>query len=161
MNRWIAIRASSALAIAGGLASLAASAALAAGLLLLTPRYPGPLPPRLLFVGGVLSCIVFGALAVWSLWTGVAVLGRRPWARQSMITLGGTIAMFGATGTLSSAFTPLGTVTSADEQLARMVRISLALLFGVMAATGVCWIALFNSAFAKRYFSSEARSDGI
>ncbi len=72
-----------------------------------------------------------------------------------MIALGGALALFGATGGLGSALTPLTGVTSTDEHLAHFVRITLGVSYAILAAVGIWWTVLFNRASAKSYFASK------
>ena len=154
MPRHTAIRLCAGTAIAGGVAALLAALLLTAGMLLLTPDFPGPLPPLALRVGGILTGLVFAALAAWAIASGMGVLRRWPWARGSMLACGAVLALFGITGALGTLLTPLQTVTASDARLAYIVRVSLTTFYSLITLTGVWWLAVFTRASAKRYFAA-------
>jgi hypothetical protein len=155
MPRFAAIRLSSGLAIAGGVGALLFALLLTAGMLLLSPQFPGPLPPLALRAGGVLAGFLIAAFAVWSISSGIAVYRRRVWARFSMRVLGGALLLFGGTGLIGALLVPLATASASDDHLARVVRISLSVVYGLMGAVGGWWVALFGRPDTRRYFAEE------
>lgn len=153
MPKWIAIRASAAVALAGSAAILVVSGSIAALLLLSPVRNSGPFPPNLIKAGGCVMAALFGGAAVWGICAGVGVFRRRNWARISMVIFGAALAFFGGMGALAMALVPFPMDAAADQRVAAIARASMVGLYLILAAVGVWWLIVFNRQSAKRYFA--------
>ena len=154
MPKWIAIRASAAIAIAGSMATLLFSAALAVVVLLTPPRETGPLPAGAMKIAGVAVAALFAGGAVWGICSGIGVLRRRNWARVSMMLFAGLLALLGATGALAAIVFPFGDAPDIDHRMAAVVRAAMVALYALGAALGAWWLALFTRRTAVEYFGA-------
>ncbi len=152
MQRWIAIRASAVLAVAGSSLALLFSVAMGAFLLLAPMNDASPLPPALLKTAGVLIAVLFAGMSAWGIATGAGILRRRPWARVSILIFAFLLLFFGGTGVLVMAFVPLPEGGAADPRAAAAVRHILLGLYALMAALGIWWLYLFGRREARQYF---------
>jgi hypothetical protein len=153
MRKWIAIRASAVLALAGSAAALVFSAAIAAVLLFPPKTNVQTLPPNLVRAFGFVMAALFAGAAVWGICTGVGVFRRRNWARISMLVFGGLLAFFGGTGALTMLLMPFPANAGVDQRILSIARIAIVGFYLLMTAVGAWWLILFNRQPAKQYFA--------
>ena len=102
-GKWIAIRASAVLAIAGSLATLLIGGAILLG----TMRAPktGPaVPPLPLKAIGMVMAAICSCLSGWGIWTAIGVYRRRQWARISIVVFAVLLTFMGASASLAMLF---------------------------------------------------------
>ena len=153
MRKWMAIRASAVVALAGGVGTLAFSVAMAAVLLLSPMRNSGAFPPALVRALGLVMAALFAGAGIWSICAGWGVFRRRNWARISMVIFGALLAFFGGTGALAMLFVPLPMDAAVDQHVASVARMSIVGLYLVLAAVGGWWLIVFGRDSAKPYFA--------
>jgi hypothetical protein len=105
--------------------------------------------------------IFYAALAVWAILTVIGILRLRPWARYSILIIGGGLAaigVFGAVGTLlSRSMIPnihAQQPTASDPHIASIV---LAVILGInllIATVGTWWLVYFTLPSVRAIFSS-------
>ncbi|MBZ5583943.1 MAG: hypothetical protein LAQ30_17370 [Acidobacteriia bacterium] len=161
MPRWIAIRTSAVLAVAGSSLALLFSVGMGLFLVLAPMRDASPLPPALLKTAGVLIALLFAGISAWGVATGTGILRRRPWARVSILIFAFLLLFFGGTGVLVMAFVPLPEGSGADPRAAAAVRHLLLGLYALMTAAGAWWLCLFGRREAKPYFAADAAPVGL
>ena len=153
MRKWIAIRASAVVALAGSTALLLFSAAMAAWSLFAPVRNSGALPPNLMRVFGCVMAGLFEIAAVWGICTGVGVFRRKNWARISMVVFGALLAFFGGTGALAMLLVPFPMNAAVDQRVASIVRASMVGFYLLLTAVGAWWLIVFNRQSGKQYFA--------
>ncbi len=94
------------------------------------------------------------ALAAWGILTSIGLFRLRPWARYSVLVIGGCLAVFAAPQILIMIIlivVPLPLPANADPSQAQMAHIVTKVIFGVLAAiyasmcaVGVSWLVYFN-----------------
>jgi len=102
-GKWIAIRASAVLAIAGSVATLLIGGAILLG----TMRAPktGPaVPPLPLKAIGMVMAAICSCLSGWGIWTAIGVYRRRQWARISIVVFAVLLTFMGASASLAMLF---------------------------------------------------------
>jgi hypothetical protein len=153
MERWIAIRASAVLSIAGSVATLLFAGVMGAALLIAPPRAASPFPPAVLQAAGEMAALMFAGFGVWGVTTGIAIFRRRGWARISIVVFAAMVVFFGATGLAAMLLMPQPDNPSVNARLAGTVRHAIEGVYMALALVGAWWLALFNRASAKRYFA--------
>jgi len=153
MPKWIAIRASGVVALAGSAAALVFSVVAAAALIFAKPQPAGPVAPELVRIAGGVMAAVFAGAAAWGICTGLGVFRRRNWARISMVVLGGLLAFFGGTGALAMLLVPFPMNPDVDQHIAGIVRVSVVAFYLALALVGAWWLIVFNRQSGKRYFA--------
>src|ERR1035437_6226214 len=118
MRKWIAMRASAVVALAGSAAALFFSVAMAAALLFAPVRNSGPFPPNLIKAFGCVMAALFAGAGVWGICAGVGVFRRRNWARISMVIFAGLLAFFGGTGALTMLLVFFSVYAGVEPRLA-------------------------------------------
>jgi hypothetical protein len=148
--RWIAIRASAALAILGSALTLLLCAVFA-WMALRTPVPGETVPLRPLI--GVLA-VFFAVLTVWGFATAAGVFRRREWARASMVIFAVLLVGMGLSALLGIIFVRFPQpAPEAGGGVMVNIRLLIAAFYGGMALIGAWWLLLFNSSQAKRYFA--------
>ncbi|MGD0497891.1 MAG: hypothetical protein ABSC23_05585 [Bryobacteraceae bacterium] len=153
MPRWIAIRASAAVAIAGSAACLLLAGWMAGRLLLAPPSDTVIFAPSVLKVAGVSAALVLAGISVWGIYSGIGILRRRGWARISLMIFAGLLSLSGGGGALALLFAPFPGGAGADQRLADSIRGSFLAVYVAMTLVGAFWLALFSRPPAKRYFA--------
>ena len=160
MPKWIAIRASAVITIAGSVITVFFSGFLAIAVLLTPPRETGPLPPGVMKIAGVAVAVFFAGGAAWGVCSGIGIFRRRNWARMSMVAFAGLLVFLGAAGVLASLLLTLGASPDIDRHLASMLGALMIAFYSVLAALGAWWLVLFTRRPAMEYFAApEAAPD--
>src|ERR1039457_3209301 len=158
-RKWIAIRASAVLAIAGSLATLAIGGAMLFGTLKAPPPATGPaMPPFPLAAIGIVMAALSAALSGWGISTAIGIFRRRQWARISIVVFAVLLTFIGASTFLAILFMRLPAQEGVSQSMIYPIRWGMSLLYGVLAAIGVWWLVLFNLTSAKEYFAQHAPS---
>ena len=157
-RKWIGIRVSAGLAIAGSLATLVAGGFMLLGMALAPrPTEPAAPPFPMAAVGIVMAatCVLFSG---WGIWTAVGILCRRGWARVSIIIFAVLLTFMGAGGALAILVVQLPAQPNVTQGMMDAIRWGMAGFYGLLAAIGVWWLVLFNLRSTKEYFVQEALS---
>ena len=158
-RKWIAIRASAVLAIAGSLATLAIGGAMLFGTLKAPPPATGPaMPPFPLAAIGIVMAALSAALSGWGISTAIGIFRRRQWARISIVVFAVLLTFIGASTFLAILFMRLPAQEGVSQSMMDAIRWGMAGLYGVLAAIGVWWLVLFNLSSTKEYFAQHAPS---
>jgi hypothetical protein len=159
-RKWIGIRASAGLAIAGSLATLAMGGAMLFSTLVAPPPTRGrAMPPFPLAAIGIVMAVVSACLCGWGIWTAIGIFRRRGWARISIVVFAGLLAFMGASGSLAILFITLPAQEGVSQRMMDALRWGVAGFYGVLAAIGVWWLVLFNLSSTKEYFAQDAPSE--
>jgi len=153
MQKWIAIRASAVLALAGSAATLVFSVGMAAAVLFVSPRSAQPAPPAVVRGFGLVMSAVMALASIWGILTAIGVFRRRNWARISMMVVGGLLAFFGGTGALALLLVPFPVPanTAVNPHVMSAIHEAIVAFYALVAAVGAWWAILFNRASAKQY----------
>src|ERR1039457_3376341 len=158
-RKWIAIRASAVLAIAGSLATLAIGGAMLFGTLKAPPPATGPaMPPFPLAAIGIVMAALSAGLSAWGISTAIGIFRRRQWARISIVVFAVLLTFIGASTFLAILFMRLPAQEGVSQSMMDAIRWGMAGLYGVLAAIGVWWLVLFNLSSTKEYFAQHAPS---
>jgi hypothetical protein len=160
-RRWIGIRASAVLAIAGSLATLGLGGVMLFGLLVAPRPATGPTaPPFPLAAVGIVMAVLFAGLSVWGICTAIGIFRRRGWARISMVVFAILLTFMGVGAALAILFMPtLPNQEGVSQNLMDTVRWVMAGFYGLLAAIGVWWLVLFNLSRTKEYFAQDGPSE--
>ncbi len=153
-RRWIGIRASAVLAIAGSLATLVLGGVMLFGLLVAPRPVTGPkAPPFPMAAIGIVMALLFAGLSGWGICTAIGIFRRRGWARVSIVVFAILLTFMGVGAGLAILFMPaLPSQGGVSQNLMDTVRWAIAVFYGVLAAIGVWWLVLFNLSATKEYF---------
>ena len=157
-RRWIGIRASAVLAIAGSLATLVLGGVMLFGLLVAPRPASGPAAtPFNLAAIGIVMAVLFAGLSGWGICTAIGIFRRRGWARVSIVVFAILLTFMGVGAGLAILFMPaLPGQEGVSQNLMDTVRWGMAVFYGVLAAIGVWWLVLFNLSSTKEYFAPGA-----
>jgi hypothetical protein len=104
--------------------------------------------------------LFYAALAVWAILTVIGILRLRPWARYSILIIGGGLAVFAILsffGTLVSR-SMLPTLQSqqpaADPHLMSIIFLFMAAINLLIAAVGIWWLVYFNQRSVRELFAN-------
>ncbi len=106
--------------------------------------------------------LFYAALAVWAILTVIGILRLRPWARYSILIIGGGTFILGIFGALGSVFshTMAPTVATqnptADLRITSAVFLFMAIFELLIAAIGIWWLIYFNLRPIRELFSNPA-----
>jgi hypothetical protein len=158
-RKWIGIRASAGLAIAGSLVTLVIGGAMLFSTLVAPPPTKGPaMPPFPLAAIGIVMAAMAAGLGGWGIWTAIGIFRRRGWARISIVVFAVLLAFMGAGGFLAILFMQLPAPAGVSQRLMDAMRWGMAGFYGVLAAIGGWWLVLFNLRSTKEYFAQDAPS---
>src|ERR1039457_4325073 len=158
-RKWIAIRASAVLAIAGSLATLAIGGAMLFGTLKAPPPATGPaVPPLPLKAIGMVMAAICACLSGWGIWTAIGIFRRRQWARISIVVFAVLLTFMGASASLAMLFVQMPLQPGVSQHAMDTIRWGVGAFYGVLAAIGVWWLVLFNLSSTKEYFAQYAPS---
>src|SRR5690242_5300174 len=118
-NRWIAIRASAGLAIAGSVCTLVLAGLVVAGAFLVAQRPGTDTPPIPLRVLSIAVALFMASLAAWGTVTAIGVFRRRAWARVSMVVFAGLLTVMCGSGILTILFIPIPASAASSPDLMR------------------------------------------
>jgi hypothetical protein len=141
-------------------ASTAIVGILAIGKKLPAPPTPTPFQPAfqpILFLG---TSLFFVGLAVWFIWTLIALLRMRSWARYSVLVIGSLMAGFGGIAALTSFAMPflMHGLPSAPNQIQPdpgtigPVFFAIGVIYGIVTGLGVALLVYFNRAATRALF---------
>ncbi|MEO8371037.1 MAG: hypothetical protein ABI806_17775 [Candidatus Solibacter sp.] len=151
-RKWIAVRASAGLAIAGSLLTFAIGLLMPISMALAPPPSGPGAPPFPLMAVGIIMAVIFSAFALWGVLTGIAIFRRRGWARISIMLFGILLAIMGFGGSLAAIFMPIPQQEGVDPRIMTGVRFGMAALYLLLAAIGIWWLVLFNRKITRQYF---------
>ncbi len=151
---WIGIRLSAVLAILGSVATLLITAAL------LWAASRAEDATSVLRVMLVVLAVFFALLAGWGMLTGTAVLGRRAWARSSMLIFAVLLVGMGISALIGIVFIRIPPSPGIANRPLWNIRLAIAALYGGLTLIGAWWLMLFSSERAKQYFSEARPSPG-
>ena len=122
---------------------------------------PGIAPPPMIFVEvsvALVSCFYF-TLAGWAIATLVGLIRMRPWARISIMVIGGGLAVMGLMFALVSFALPTMMRTmpmppNGSPAMLRGVFIGMAVVSLLVAALGVTWLVYFALRSTREAFAS-------
>jgi hypothetical protein len=136
-RKWIGIRASAGLAIAGSLATLVLG-----GLMLismtLAPPPTGPAAPFPMAAIGIVMAAIFALFSGWGIWTAIGILRRRGWARVSIVIFAVLLTFTGVGGALAILVMQLPAQPNVTPGMMAAIRWGMAGFYGLLAAIGVC-----------------------
>lgn len=159
-RKWIGIRASAGLAIAGSLATLVMGGAMLFGTLVAPPPTKGPaVPPFPLAAIGIVMAAMAACLGGWGIWTAIGIFRRRGWARVSIVVFAVLLAFVGVSGFLAILFMPLPAPEGVSRRMMDAMRWGMAGFYGVLAAIAGWWLVLFNLSSTKEYFAQDVPSE--
>jgi hypothetical protein len=157
-RKWIGIRASGCIAIAGSLATLALGGLMLFSLALAPPpTEPTAAPFPMAAIGSVMAAI-FALFSGWGIWTAIGIFRRRGWARISIVIFAVLLTFMGAGGGLAILVMQLPAQPNVPPGMMAAIRWGMAGFYGLLAAIGVWWLVLFNLRSTKEYFVQEATS---
>jgi len=156
-GKWIAIRASAVLAIAGSLATLLIGGGILFGTLAAPPPNTGPvMPPLPLKAIGIVMVAICACLSGWGISTAIGVFRRRQWARISIVVFAVLLTFMGASACLAMIFVQMPAQPGVGQHAMETIRWGIGGFYGVLAAIGVWWLVLFNLGSTKVYFAQYA-----
>jgi hypothetical protein len=107
-----------------------------------TPSSP-QLPPAFKGMVQVVS-LLFLAVAVLGIVTGVSLIRLRNWARIATLIWAGFTALISGLVVLVFLFVPIPVAPNQPPQIEQFTRIAVLLLYGIPLGIGVWWLILFN-----------------
>ena len=157
-RKWIGIRASGALAIAGSLATLALGGLMLFSMALAPPPTEPAAAPFPMAAIGIVMAAIFALFSGWGIWTAIGIFRRRGWARVSILIFAVLLTFMGVGGGLAILVMQLPAQPSVTPGMMAAIRWGMAGFYGLLAAIGVWWLVLFNLRSTKEYFVQEATS---
>jgi hypothetical protein len=141
------------------------STALTAFAAIFSNRQPSPaIPPHFLFYLMLFTSVFYAALAAWAIMTVVGILRLRPWARYSILIIGGGLAFLGFSATLFSIVvrrTMLAGLQAqqppADPHLLSIVLISMTAIYLFIGGVGLWWLTYFNLSSTRELFLNSSQ----
>jgi hypothetical protein len=122
--------------------------------------------PAFTRAAGLIMAIVMLGLAGWGIATGMSLLQLREWARISMIVFGGLLLVLAVPGLLMMLVMPLpippasalppGEAIPPLAHLMTLVRVGMAVFYGLLALLGAWWLYFFNSRPIREIFRGAA-----
>jgi len=141
--------------VASGIAFLLISVDRAAGF------FKGPTRPGWIDPFEVEAAIVFTIMTIWGAWTQVGLMRRWPWARRSMVAMGGAYVCLGAWLASEWLQSVLRSLVIANTTSLRLRDISLMLVHPftwmpvLTVANGIWWMVYFQREATKRFFAQK------
>lgn len=121
------------------------------GLTMLPPSSAMAIPPparsMLIVIMGLLA-----GLAIFGLFTCIALLRLKKWARVSILIWGGVMAAFSGVMLLYTALSPLPEISADSAAGLPYLRILMFVLYGIQLLVGVWWLLLFNQRAVREQF---------
>lgn len=152
-RKWIAVRTSAGLAVAGSLATLALGLLMPVSMALAPPPVGPTAPPFPMMAIGIVMAVVFAAFSGWGIVTAVGIFRRRGWARISIVLFAVLLTIMGAGGSVAALFMQLPAQEGLDPRIMTAVRWGMAAFYMVLTGIGVWWLLLFNRKTTKEYFA--------
>ncbi len=139
------------------LAVLSTAIALLAFRFIPMPASNPQLPPAVKTVMEVMM-VLFCALAIFGIFTGVGLLRLKSWARIITLIWAGITAAFSILALLVVPFMPFPNTPNQPVGMEPSIRIFLVVIYGIPLAIGVWWLILFNRKTIVGQFSSSGGS---
>lgn len=124
-------------------------------------RYPSIQPePHVLLYLMIAISLFYVALAVWAILTVIGILRLRPWARYSILIIGGgffVLSIFGALGSILSRTMAPSLATqnpTADPRITSIVFLVMAIFELLVAGIGLWWLIYFSLHPVRELFSN-------
>ena len=152
-RRWIGIRASGGLTVAGSLATLALGGLMLVSMTLAPPPTGPAAPPFPMATMGIVMASIFALFSGWGIWTAIGVFRRRGWARISILIFAVLLTFMGVGGGLAILVVQLPAQPNVTQGMMNAVRWGMAGFYGLLAGIGVWWLVLFNLRSTKEYSS--------
>src|ERR1017187_1761152 len=152
-RKWIGIRASAGLAIAGSLVTMVLGGVMLFGILGAPPPTGPAAPPFPLLAIGIVAAATCAILSGWGIWTAIAIFRRRGWARISIVIFAVLLTFMGAGAGLVILVMRLPAQTDVTPGMMDAIRWGMGGFYGLLAAIGVWWLVLFNLRSTKEYFA--------
>jgi hypothetical protein len=128
------------------------------GLTIVPPSSAMAIPPparsMLLVIMGLLA-----GLTIFGVFSCIALLRLKKWARVSMLIWGGVMAAFSGVMLLFTSLTPLPEMSADSAAGLPYLRIFISVLYGIQLLVGVWWLLLFNQRAVREQFVPGAVSD--
>jgi hypothetical protein len=128
------------------------------GLTIVPPSSAMAIPPparsMLLVIMGLLA-----GLTIFGVFSCIALLRLKKWARVSMLIWGGVMAAFSGVMLLFTSLTPLPEISADSAAGLPYLRIFISVLYGIQLLVGVWWLLLFNQRAVREQFVPGAVSD--
>jgi hypothetical protein len=148
MSRPVGVTASAIVAILGSILALVFAVLMVATPFIATAQ---PQPPNTAQIA-IAAAAMFAAFAAIGIWTSVGLFRLRSWARTSILVIAGFVAAFSIFALLVSLAVPLPPEITAGTE--RIVRRTMAVMFGIPLAIAVWWLIQFNTRSTKAAFAS-------
>jgi hypothetical protein len=129
-----------------------------AGMSMMPPNNSAAIPPFAKPLA-VAMMGLFGGLAIFGIFTSVAVLRLKKWARVSMLVWGGVMAAFCGVVLLFMAFAPFPEMPPDTSASLPFFRVLICVAYGIPFLIGFWWLLLFNQSGVKEQFLAVATSD--
>jgi hypothetical protein len=138
------------------LAALGAAAAF--GVFLIAPMPAvGPQFPAGIKTMMEAMMLLFFALAVFGLFTGVGVIRLKEWARISTLVWAGVAAFFSVIVLLFAMFMPFPAVPNQTAESVPLARVIIVVCYGIPLLISIWWLILFNhKAIVSQFRSSQS-----
>jgi hypothetical protein len=159
-RKWIAIRVSAVIALAGSALTFAIGILMPVSMALAPPPVGPGAPPFPMMAIGIIMAVIFSAFALWGVLTGIAIFRRRGWARVSIILFAILLTIMGAGGAIAALFMPLPPQENLDPRIMMGVRFGMTGFYLVLAGIGTWWLVLFNIQTTKSYFAGNDPLEG-
>jgi hypothetical protein len=103
---------------------------------------------------------LLAGLAIFGLFTSIAVFRLKKWARISMLIWGGVTAAFSGVMLIFLSLTALPEMSSDTTASFPYLRVLMTVLYGIQFLVGVWWLLLLNQRSVREQFAPVAASDG-
>jgi len=118
------------------------------------------IPAPLLKAVSIVMCFVLLGVAAWGITTSVGLFRMRGWSRWSILVFSGLLAFMGGSTALLLSVVQLPPTPGASEQIAGVVKIIAAVVYGIPALIGAFWLYYFNTSRVRTQFGTGAVADG-
>lgn len=129
-----------------------------AGVSLMAPQNTAALPPFAKSLS-IVMMILFCGVAIFGIFTGAGLLRLKNWARISMLVWGGVMTFFCGMALVFLEFVPLPEGPENSPFTPNVLRIVVALAYGVPVAIGIWWLMLFNQRSVKEQFGGASSGE--
>lgn len=101
-------------------------------------------------------CLTALGLASWAIASGIGLIGRRRWARASMLVISSLMIYLSLPPMFFGPFWHIRYIGGAFFNFSETGRISVAMIYPVFAALGIFWLYFFNRQSVKAQFKPAA-----
>ncbi len=115
------------------------------------------IPANFAYFGIVVAMVLFFGSGGWGIASGIGLINTRPWARTSMVVFAALLVFFSLSSVLVVAVIPLPNANDPNmpSNFTAMMRVGMALFYGMFAALGGLWLYFFNKRSVKAEFQRE------